>query len=79
MTLDNLARAEEAFCTGTATVISPIEHIGENVEGSPHKYDYKPMGPITSKLREILTGIQAEKLPDTYGWLRDPFTEEFHA
>ena len=43
VTEENFARAEEVFCTGTATVISPIEHVGENVEGSTFKYDYKPM------------------------------------
>lgn len=78
VTLENMARAEEAFCTGTAAVITPIEHIGDPFGKSGVKgYNYTPMGPITTKLREILTSIQAEKVPDTHGWLRDPFSDEF--
>ncbi|CAD7952753.1 unnamed protein product [Amoebophrya sp. A25] len=74
LTMENFAKAEEAFCTGTATVVSPISHIGET-GGSPNAWDYKPMGPVTKRLREIVTGIQDESYPDVYGWLRDPFDE----
>eukprot|EP00391_Amoebophrya_sp_Ameob2_P003624 CAMPEP_0179000320 /NCGR_PEP_ID=MMETSP0795-20121207/10596_1 /TAXON_ID=88552 /ORGANISM="Amoebophrya sp., Strain Ameob2" /LENGTH=337 /DNA_ID=CAMNT_0020693283 /DNA_START=419 /DNA_END=1432 /DNA_ORIENTATION=- len=76
VTLENIANAEEIFCTGTAAVISPISHVGESDPNSKHKYDFIPMGPVTTKLREILTGIQAERLPDTHNWLRDPFDED---
>ena len=63
------------FCTGTATVISPIEHVGE-VEKGGLSFDWAPMGPVTTELRRILTGIQMEKEEDVFDWLRDPFSDE---
>ncbi len=74
VTLENMKNAQEAFCTGTATVISPIEHIGEKGGAG---FDYQNMGPVTTKLRKILTDIQSEQQPDAYNWLRDPFEDSF--
>ena len=57
---------QEAFCTGTAAVISPIgemkwkEHIMAMNGGK--------IGPVTRRLYDALTGIQYGKLPDEMGW-----------
>jgi branched-chain amino acid aminotransferase len=58
--------ADELFCTGTATVITPILSIAyrgrEQVIGGG-----KP-GPLTSQLYEELKGIQLGERPDDFGW-----------
>jgi branched-chain amino acid aminotransferase len=57
----------EAFCTGTAAVITPIKSVvlGDNKrifsEGEP--------GEITRKLYELLTGIQRLDIADEYNWV----------
>jgi branched-chain amino acid aminotransferase len=60
--------ADEAFCCGTAAVMTPIETIthGENVG----KYHGAGGGPITKKLYENLLGIQLGRLPDKNGWVK---------
>ena len=77
VTLENFARAEEAFCTGTATVISPIEHVSDPTADGKVSFDWAPMGPVTTELRRILTGIQAETEEDVFNWLKDPFSDAF--
>mmetsp|Transcript_86639 Transcript_86639/g.197731 ORF Transcript_86639/g.197731 Transcript_86639/m.197731 type:complete len:371 (+) Transcript_86639:52-1164(+) len=67
--LDVLFEAEEAFCCGTAAVLTSIEHVSD---GTRHR-DFTPMGPVTSRIYKILTGIQNETHPDEFGWLVDPF------
>ncbi len=57
----------EAFACGTAAVITPVGAVrgtgGEWTigDGSP--------GPVTSRLREELVGIQYGSRPDRYGWM----------
>jgi len=61
--------ADEAFCCGTAAVISPIgsiTHLGER-----HAYGDGTPGPVTVELYEALTAIQSERAPDTFGWLHE--------
>ena len=59
--------ADEAFCCGTAAVISPIASItkGENTatygDGTPQ--------PITVELYEALTGIQNQTAEDNFSWI----------
>jgi len=77
VTQENFANAQEVFCTGTATVLSPIRHVGEADPDSEFRYDYVPMGPVSTVLRNTLTGIQMETLDDPYGWMRDPFSDDF--
>ena len=61
--------ADEAFCCGTAAVISPIgsiTHADTKVtygEGTP--------GTITKALYDKLTGIQNETEDDMFGWLHE--------
>jgi branched-chain amino acid aminotransferase len=58
--------AEEAFCCGTAAVISPIGSItlGETCA----KYGSEP-GVLTQKLYDSLTNIQNEVEEDIFGWV----------
>ena len=55
---------DEAFCAGTAAVISPIgsiEHEGRVV-------DYGNVGEITLELYRRLTGIMDGSTEDPFGW-----------
>ena len=60
-------QADEAFCCGTAAVISPI---GSITHGAVKKVfsDGKP-GAVTTQLYNALTGIQNETEEDIFGWL----------
>ncbi len=57
----------EAFGTGTAAVVSPVNKIAYKDEevgiGDGN------IGPITQKLYDTLTGIQFGKLADPFGWI----------
>ena len=57
---------EEAFCSGTAAVISPIGTLGwqnrRMVVGGGG------IGPLTQRLYDELTGIQTGARPDLFGW-----------
>ena len=61
--------ADEAFCCGTAAVISPIGSITKGEEKATYG-DQKP-GPITEKLYNHLVGIQNEIEEDVFGWLHE--------
>lgn len=58
--------ADEAFCTGTAAVISPISDITWN--GRTRHFGDEP-GPIAARLYDLLDGIQTGRVPDPYGWV----------
>ncbi|MCL1909139.1 MAG: branched-chain amino acid aminotransferase [Holophagaceae bacterium] len=60
-------RMVEAFACGTAAVITPIG-IVKSVRGTWTIKDGQT-GPVTSKLRETLLGIQHGLALDTHGWL----------
>jgi len=77
VSIEDFHNAEEVFCCGTATVITPIEHIGDTQEGGSVDLNYKPMGPCTSVLYNTLTGIMTEKVADRHGWLRDVYSDDF--
>jgi len=57
----------EAFCTGTAAVITPIGSI--DYEGTKRIYNEKSPGTITSKLYELLTAIQRNDIEDSFNWI----------
>ena len=59
--------ADEAFCCGTAAVISPIGSITH--DGSKSVYGKGEPGSITTQLYDLLTGIQNETEEDVFGWL----------
>ncbi len=60
-------KVTEAFGTGTAAVVSPVNRIAyrdqEVTVGDGN------IGKITQKLYDTLTGIQYGKLPDPFGWI----------
>ena len=65
-------RITEVFGCGTAAVITPIggvKHAGGDVrigDGEP--------GPVSLRLRSLLTDIQRGTAPDTHSWMRTLFT-----
>lgn len=65
--IDFALTADEAFCSGTAAVISPVgkitygEKVGEFAGGK--------VGVVTKKIYDTLTGIQLGRLPDKHGWV----------
>ena len=67
ITLSELYDADEVFCTGTAVVVTPVSSI-TGLDGKHRIADGK-MGQMTSKLRLLLTGIQAGDVSDEFGWL----------
>jgi branched-chain amino acid aminotransferase len=57
----------EAFACGTAAVITPIGGVrGNNAEWV---IGDGGTGPVTTRLREELVGIQNGTRPDRYGWM----------
>ena len=67
VTLTELYDADEVFCTGTAVVVTPVGSI-TGLDGK-HKIADGRMGQLTSKLRQLLTGIQRGDVSDEFGWL----------
>jgi len=60
-------QADEAFCCGTAAVISPI---GSITQGDKEKvYLNREIGPLTRELYDSLTAIQSQKEEDVFSWL----------
>ena len=66
---DEVADFAECGLCGTAAVISPVGKVtrGEEVIEFPSGMD--EMGPVLSKLRETLTGIQSGELEGPEGWV----------
>lgn len=59
--------ADEAFCSGTAAVISPIGSI--TCEGLEKVYNDFEVGPVTRELYDHLTRIQLCEEEDRFGWI----------
>ena len=57
----------ETFCSGTAAVITPIASV--TLEGKLRIFNNRQPGEITSKLYELLTGIQRLDIEDEFGWI----------
>ena len=62
-------QADEAFCCGTAAVISPIGSITHGER--KNTYLEGGVGPITRELYNALIGIQTELARDPFGWLHE--------
>lgn len=60
-------KCSEAFCTGTAAVITPIGSVSMNDQKRVWN-DGKP-GDMTQKLYDLLTGIQRKEIEDEFGWV----------
>ena len=60
-------KASEAFCSGTAAVLTPI---GSITHGSEEiVFNGRKVGPMTELLYKRLTDIQEERVADPYGWV----------
>jgi branched-chain amino acid aminotransferase len=57
----------EAFACGTAAVITPVGTVRGT--GAEWTIGDGKAGPVTSRLREELVGIQDGTRPDRYGWM----------
>jgi len=57
----------EVFACGTAAVVTPVGTV-KGAEGEWTVGDGTP-GPVTTRLREELLGIQYGHLDDTHGWV----------
>ena len=57
----------EAFCTGTAAVITPIKSVV--IEEKKRIFSEGKPGEITRKLYELLTGIQRLEIEDSFDWI----------
>jgi len=57
----------EAFCTGTAAVITPIGSV--TLEDKKKVWNNGEPGDITAKLYKLLTGIQRLEIDDEFGWV----------
>ncbi|MBY9005318.1 MAG: branched-chain amino acid aminotransferase [Candidatus Lokiarchaeota archaeon] len=57
----------EAFCTGTAAVITPIGSI--TTDNEKRVFNNGEPGDLTKKLYDLLTGIQRLDIEDKYGWV----------
>jgi branched-chain amino acid aminotransferase len=66
--ISEVLEADEAFCAGTAAVISPI---GTICHGDVCTiYCNNELGPVTKELYDALTDIQLQAAPDEFGWVR---------
>jgi branched-chain amino acid aminotransferase len=59
----------EVFACGTAAVITPVGAV-RSADGDWMIGDGSP-GPVATRLREQLVGIQNGTLPDPYGWIHE--------
>lgn len=57
----------EAFCTGTAAVITPIGSV--TLEDKKKVWNNGEPGDITVKLYKLLTGFQRLEIDDEFGWI----------
>ena len=67
VSVDEAMAADEAFCTGTAAVVSSIGSI--TFQGREKVYGAFSVGPVTKKLYDLLTKIQLCEEKDPYGWV----------
>jgi len=57
----------EVFCAGTAAVITPIASV--SLEGKDRIFNNRDPGEVTSKIFDLLTGIQRLDIEDEFGWI----------
>lgn len=58
--------ADEAFCMGTAAVISPIGSL--RWKDRDFEFGGGAVGKVTTAIYDAIDGIQTGRLPDVYGW-----------
>ena len=83
LALEDVLRCQEAFCSGTGAVVTPVGRFrrrfgeaagfkdgGDIDEEIVLPHDERP-GPLTVRLKALLTGIQSGALEDVFGWVVD--------
>uniref|UniRef100_A0A7S1XVW6 Branched-chain-amino-acid aminotransferase n=1 Tax=Phaeomonas parva TaxID=124430 RepID=A0A7S1XVW6_9STRA len=80
ITYEEVMEAEEAFCSGTGAVVTPVGRLrrmrtdadgNESLDPEVQLKHCTTPGPLTMKMREILMGIQEGRLPDVFDWVVD--------
>tara|TARA_Y100001968_G_scaffold255191_1_gene241271 strand:+ start:639 stop:1691 length:1053 start_codon:yes stop_codon:yes gene_type:complete len=67
LTIDEMLKADEVFCTGTAVVVTPIGQI--TTDSNSYKIGNGQIGPITKQLRKKIQNIQNEIDVDEFEWI----------
>ena len=67
ISIDEVMKADEVFCAGTAAIISPIGSI--TYGGKEYTFSNGDVGNITRKLYDILTGMQFGTDSDPFNWI----------
>jgi len=67
ISIDEVMKADEVFCAGTAAIISPIGSI--TYDGKEYIFSNGDVGNITRKLYDILTGMQFGTDSDPFNWI----------
>ncbi len=65
--LETVLQADECFCTGTATVVTPIGSI--TYQNKETVFGNFKTGPRSSEIYDLLTKIQQGIIKDPFGWL----------
>ena len=68
ISIDEVMKADEIFCAGTAAIISPIGSI--RYKDNDYQFSEEKVGRITGKLYDFLTEIQFGNRNDDYGWIK---------
>ena len=68
ISIDEVMKADEIFCAGTAAIISPIGSI--RYKDNKYNFSNGEVGKITNKLYSFLTDIQFGNKNDDYGWIK---------
>lgn len=61
---EEIMKADEAFCTGTAVVVVPVGSVTFGEDKSKFTGDT-----VAQELYKALTNLQTEQAPDNHGWL----------
>ena len=67
LTIAELLRADEVFCSGTAVVVTPVGKVTK--DGKDYNFGNGGYGNITKTLRKTLMMIQNEEMEDPFGWV----------
>lgn len=65
--IEEMLRAEECFCTGTAAVIAPIGLV--EYQGTEYTFNNNQPGPVTERIYDLLTKLQLKEIDDPFGWV----------
>ncbi|MHA1383926.1 MAG: branched-chain amino acid aminotransferase [Candidatus Helarchaeota archaeon] len=69
ITVDEVLKASEVFCSGTAAVVTPIGSLF--YKGKDYIFNDFKVGSITQKLYDLLTKIQLQEEEDIFGWVTE--------